>query len=152
MKVIRLLSFVLLFSAAFGWAQSAQREIYPDPTHAKADILVALKAAPQAHKRVLIVFGANPCSVCQVLDRYMQETANRSLLDAGYLLVHVNVGNGEYNLDLGAKYKFDMSNGIPAAAILSEKGELLYSKAFASAPHESFASPVLTALLTQWKP
>ncbi len=140
--------------SALSWSQSAKHDIYPDPSQAKADIAAALKAAPQAHKRVLILFGANWCPNCAALDKTMHEEAYRTLLDANYLLVHANVGEmnamGAKN-DLAEHYKLDLSKGIPAAVVLNEKSELLYS-----GPLAALRQPVVeadfTAFLKRWKP
>ena len=40
-------------------ARSAGRDIYPDPTQAKADLSAALKTAAQSHKRIILDFGGH---------------------------------------------------------------------------------------------
>jgi thioredoxin 1 len=153
MKAIRLFSAVLLCMSALCWSQSEKKNIYPDPSQAKADIAAALKAAPQAHKRVLILFGANWCPNCVALNKTMQGESYRSMLEP-YLLVHANVGEmsamGTKNA-LAESYKLDLSKGIPAAVVLSEKGDLLFS-----GPLAEIRKPVVetefSAFLKKWKP
>src|SRR5208283_2171225 len=42
--------------------------LYPDPGEAQAELQAALAAAKADHKRVLVIFGANWCYDCHVLD------------------------------------------------------------------------------------
>ena len=53
-------------------------------------------------KRVLLDFGGNWCGDCQVLEIYFHDPANRSLLEANYVLVPVNIGRYDENLDIAA--------------------------------------------------
>jgi thioredoxin 1 len=153
MKELRLLSLVLLLMMTAGLAHSAQHEIYPDPMQAKADIAAALHAAAQSHKRVLIIFGGNWCPNCQALDQYSRDDANRLLIEANFMLAHVNIGHIDANLDLAGQYKIQLSDGIPAAAVLNERGQLLHSGKIGDAgPMKHIESSDFTAFLKQWKP
>ena len=154
MKAFHVFPVFLLFSAALCWSQSAKHDIYPAPSQAKADIAAAIKAAPQAHKRVLIIFGANWCPNCVALDKTVHEEAYRTLLDANYLVVHANIGEMKGTgpkSELAEHYKLDLSKGIPAAVVLNEKGDLLYSGALA-APRQPVVETEFTAFLKKWKP
>jgi len=134
-------------------ARSAGRDIYPEPSQAKADIAAALQTAAQAHKRIILDFGGNWCGDCQVLDLYFHNPRNLPLLDANYVLVHVNIGHMDENQDIAAQYKVPLGRGVPALAVLSEKGKLLYSQQggeFESMRHMESTS--VTTFLTQWKP
>ncbi len=134
-------------------ASSAPREIYPAPAQARADLSAALKTAASTHKRVLLDFGGNWCGDCQVLDIYFHDPANRPILDANYILVHVNIGHMDENLDLAHHYGIPLEKGVPALAVLSDKGQLLYSQQ--SGQFESMRrmqSTAVTEFLVQWKP
>ncbi len=87
---------LLAFSA--GTANSAPREIYPDPGQAKADLAAALKTAAATHKRILLDFGGNWCGDCQVLDIYFHDPANWPILEANFVLVDINIGQLDENL------------------------------------------------------
>jgi thioredoxin 1 len=145
-----LLSAVLL---AAPMAQAANREIYPDPAQAKIDLAAALKTAAATHKRILLDFGGNWCGDCQVLDLYLHDPANRPMLDANFILVHVNVGHYDANLDLAKQYGIPLEKGVPALAVLTSAGGLLYSQK--NAQFESMGRVDLaevTKFLAQWKP
>ena len=142
----------LLLTAVAGWA--SERTIYPDPAEAHGQIAAALKIAAKDHKRVLLDFGGNWCGDCIVLDMYLHNEQNRALLDANFVLVHVNVGHLDENLDIAEKYQVPVTHGVPEVAVLSEAGKLLYSsrsKELELAVQRSDAAAV-TKFLVQWKP
>jgi len=134
-------------------ANSANREIYPAPAQARADMAAALKTAAETHKRILLDFGGNWCGDCQVLDIYFHDPANRPILEANFVLVHINVGHMDENLDIANKYNVPLDKGVPALAVLTEKGKLLYSQQ--NGQFESMRrmqSSAVTDFLVQWKP
>ena len=150
MKFFRLFLIAMFMAVP---AFSAPRTIYPVPFQARADIPAALKTAPPAHKRVILDFGGNWCPDCIVLDMYLHNEQNRPLLEANYVLVHVNVGVYDANLDLAAKYAIPLKIGVPALAVLDERGKLLYSQTngeFEKMGRMQRAS--VTSFLTRWKP
>jgi thioredoxin 1 len=149
----RLMVFAVLLAFAAGRANSATRDIYPAPAQAKADLAAALKTAATNHKRILIDFGGNWCGDCQVLDIYFHDPANRPLLDANFVLVHINIGRMDENLDIARKYAVPLEKGVPALAVLSEKGTLLYSqKGGEFEAMRRMESSAVTSFLVQWKP
>jgi len=152
-KKFKLLALITLFVLAVGTAGSATHDIYPDPAQAKVDLAAALKTAAATHKRILLDFGGNWCSDCHVLDIYMNDPSNRAILDANFVLVHVNVGHYDENLDMAKHYEIPLEKGVPALAVLTEKGGLLYSQR--NGQFESMGSlnsNALTTFLVQWKP
>jgi thiol:disulfide interchange protein len=153
MKAVKLFALAALLALATGTARSASGEIYPDPSQARVDLAAALKTAAQSHKRILLDFGGNWCPDCQVLDLYFHDATNRPLLEAGFVLVHVNIGREDANLDLAGQYGVPLAKGVPALAVLDEKGKLLYSQK--SGEFEAMRrmdSSAVTAFLRQWKP
>lgn len=106
---------------------SVKKDLYPADADAKKEIDEALKLAATGHKRVLLVFGGNWCYDCHVLDRALQEGSAGQVMKESFLLVHVDIGEGDKNLDLLRKYKVPLEKGVPAVAILGGDGKLLYS-------------------------
>ena len=80
---------------------STSKLIYDDNADAKAEIKQALAAAVRGRKRVLLVFGANWCYDCRVLDLAFQRPELASVLKQGYEVVHVDVG--EYTKEYGSR-------------------------------------------------
>ena len=106
---------------------AVKKDPYPADADAKREIDEALKLAATDHKRVLLVFGGNWCYDCHVLDRALHEGAAGKIVSEGFLLVKVDIGEVNKNLDLAKQYKIPLEKGVPAVAILSGDGKLLYS-------------------------
>ena len=142
---------VILLAAAFT-AQAADRVIYPEPEQGQADLSAALKTAAATHKHVIIDFGGNWCGDCQVLDIYFHDPGNKPLLEANYVLVHINIGHMDQNQAIAERYQVPLKKGVPALAVLDEHGRLLYSQRtgeFESMRH--MESSAVTSFLLQWK-
>jgi thiol:disulfide interchange protein len=153
MKTIKLLALAALLAFAAGTARSAGREIYPDPSQAKADLAAALKTAAATHKRVLLDFGGNWCGDCQVLDIYFHDATNKPILEANYVLVDINIGHMDANTDIAKEYRVPLWRGVPALAVLSDKGDLLFSQRKGEfEAMRKLQSSALTDFLVQWKP
>jgi thiol-disulfide isomerase/thioredoxin len=153
MKTMKLFTLAVLFSLAAGTASPANREIYPDPSQAKADIAAALKTAAATHKRILVDFGGNWCGDCQVLDIYFHNPSNLPILEANFVMVHVNIGHMDENLDIAKEYEVPLEKGVPALAVLTEKGKLLYSQRNGQfEAMRRMEAGAVTQFLLQWKP
>ncbi len=134
-------------------AHPADRTIYPPPDQAHAQIAAALKTAAATHKRVLLDFGGNWCGDCQVLDIYFHDPQNLPILNENFVLVHVNVGMYDANLDLARKYDIPLNRGVPAVAVLSSTGKLLYSqKGGEFEAMRRMESSAVTQFLVEWRP
>jgi thiol-disulfide isomerase/thioredoxin len=132
---------------------SNQKNIYPSGVDARAEIKEALLKSQKVHKRVLVVFGANWCYDCHVLDLAFARPDVAPLLESNFEVVHVDIGQGDKNQDLMKEYEVPMDRGIPALAVLDPEGKLLFSqkngefeKARALGPED------LLAFLDKWKP
>jgi thiol:disulfide interchange protein len=153
LKIIKLFTLAILLAMSVGSASSASREIYPAPAQAKADLAAALRTAPASHKRILLDFGGNWCPDCIVLDGYFHDPANRQILEANFVLVHVNIGKMDENLKIAEKYGVPLDRGVPALAVLDENGKLLYSqKSGEFEAMRRMESSAVTKFLVQWKP
>src|SRR5882724_6147932 len=102
-------------------------QLYRADANAAQDIRQALAAAGKQHKNVLLDFGGNWCLDCHVLDNAFHQPRIAPLLNSNYVLVHVDVGKYEKNLDLAKKYHVDLEKGVPSLAVLDAKGNVLYA-------------------------
>jgi hypothetical protein len=132
---------------------NSKKDIYPATANAHGDVKRTLEKAAKEHKRVLVVFGANWCYDCHVLDLAFERDDIAPLIEANYEVVHVDVGEGDKNQDLMKEYEVPMDRGIPAIAVLDSTGKVLFSqkngefeKARALGPED------LVKFLQQWKP
>src|ERR1700758_5149713 len=126
------------------------RNLYSDTADPTADINAALARARAEHKRVLLDFGGNWCSDCQLLDIYYHQSPNAELLDKNYILVHVNIGHMDKNVDVAKKYNVPITKGVPALAVLDAHGKLLYAEKEKEFEHPT--PEAITAFLNRWKP
>jgi thioredoxin 1 len=152
-KAIQSLAVAVVLAISSAGARSANRIIYPDPSQAKADLSAALKTAAETHKRVLIDFGGNWCGDCQVLDMYFHDAKNLPILEANFVLVHVNIGHMDENVEIARQYDVPLERGVPALAVLDEKGKLLYSQRNGEFEAMRRMDPnSVTEFLVQWRP
>lgn len=126
---------------------------YPANADAKAEIHDAIARASREHKRVILDFGANWCYDCHVLDYALHQPNVAKVADPSFIVVHVDVGEFDKNLDLASQYKVPLKRGIPALAVLNSDGSLLYSQQNGEFENARAMDPAtLVAFLNQWKP
>ena len=128
------LASVALSSTAMSLALAGPVGIYDEQADASADLAAALDSANRQGKLVLVVFGANWCPDCRALDGMAHNGELKQVLDDGYVVVHVDVGRFNKNLDLADKYVVNLKEGIPCAAVLAANGapavaDLVYGRA-----------------------
>jgi hypothetical protein len=76
-----------------------------------------------------------------------------SMIEKNFVIVEVDVGREDKNLDLAAQYHVPIEHGIPALAVLGSRGNLLYAMdqgQFSDARHMSYES--IQAFFEQWRP
>jgi thioredoxin 1 len=129
------------------------RDIYPADADAHAEIKEAAKKAATEHKRVLLVFGANWCYDCHVLDLAFQRPDFEPAI-AGYEIVHVDIGSdGKKNADLAKEFQVLLDKGIPALAVLDGDGTLVVSQKNGEFEDARSLTPeALLEFLNKWKP
>ena len=132
---------------------STKKEIYDPGVDAHAEIQHALTLATRQHKRVLVVFGANWCYDCHVLDLAFHRPDVEPVLQKNFEVVHVDIGEGNKNQDLMQQYEVPMKKGIPGVAVLDSDGKLLYSQKSGEFENARSLSPEdVLAFLNKWKP
>jgi thioredoxin 1 len=131
-----------------------KKDIYPANADAHAEIREAEEKAGAANKRLLLVFGANWCFDCHVLDLAFQRPDIAPLLAADYEVIHVDLGPDEQkNADLVQQYQVPLNKGIPALAIAESDGKLVVSQKNGEFEDARGLTPeVLLEFLNKWKP
>jgi thioredoxin 1 len=99
---------------------------YNEQADAAGDIQRALVASQSDHKRVLLVFGANWCADCRVLDKAMHGSSQH-LIDSQFDVVKIDVRNFDKNLYLAKRYGNPIARGIPAIVVLGADNRVLYA-------------------------
>lgn len=131
-----------------------KKDIYPANADAHAEIKEAEEKAAGDHKRLLLVFGANWCFDCHVLDLAFQRPDLAPILAANYEVVHVDLGPDEHNnADLVQQYEIPLDKGIPALAVADSDGKLVVSQKNGEFEDARGLTPeVLAEFLNKWKP
>jgi thiol:disulfide interchange protein len=125
--------------------------LYKADANAAQEIRQALAAAGQQHKNVLLDFGGNWCLDCHVLDNAFHQPRIAPLLNSNYVLVHVDVGKYDKNLDLAKKYHVDLEKGVPSLAVLDAQGNVLYATGDFERARVMSEDDVIQ-FLEKWKP
>jgi thioredoxin 1 len=134
-------------------AVSVKKDLYPANADAKKEIEAALKTVHAENKRVILIFGGNWCYDCHVLDQALHEGEANKVVKESFLLVHVDIGEGDKNLDLIKKYETTLGSGVPTVVIINDKGRVIYSSTkgeFEAA--RQMMKKDLVAFLNRWKP
>ncbi len=127
--------------------------IYDEKADAHREVAAAISKAEATQRNVVLVFGANWCGDCRALDAQMHKPELAAIIEKNYVIVDVNLGRYDRNLDVAEQYHVPIKQGIPALAVLSSRGALLYAMdqgQFADARHMSYES--IKAFFEQWKP
>ena len=129
------------------------KKIYSPTADAHAELKEAEQKAAQEHKRVLVVFGANWCYDCHVLDLAFHRPDFAATL-SGYEVVHVDIGDdGKKNNDVAKECDVPLNKGIPAVAVLDGSGKLLVSQKSGEFENARAMTPqAVLAFLNKWKP
>jgi thiol:disulfide interchange protein len=129
-----------------------QKHLYSADADPRADIATALKKARHGHKRVILGFGGDWCGDCQVLEIYLHQDPNLELFDKNFLLVHIDIGHMDKNVDIAEDYGVPLSKGVPALAVLDANGKVLYSQKTGEFGDMRYMQPTsVTDFLTKWK-
>jgi thiol:disulfide interchange protein len=152
------LAIILLAASGVCFSQTSTTKdedknvIYNETIDAHAEIKEALAKAAAENKRVIVVFGANWCFDCHVLDKVFHRPDAASIIAANYVVVHIDIGKGEKNQDLMTKYEVPMKRGIPGVAVLDSNGKLIYSQKNGEFENARAMAPAdIIAFLDKWK-
>lgn len=124
MKKLILIS-VLLFSFN-GWGITDYKP-YDESAIAGEEIIKALKKAKSNNKYILLQMGGNWCPDCRTLGEYFSRPDIKKWLDERVILVSVDVGEWDRNLDIVEEYGNPISEGIPALVLLNPDNEVMFS-------------------------
>ena len=118
--------FCFTWLIAANLAQADEKRPYDEMADAKAAIEAALKSSASQNKSTLLVFGANWCGDCKVLDMEMRQGELVKLVNARLNVVKIDTGRNDNNTDLIAKYGGITKKGIPAVVLLNSAGKVAY--------------------------
>jgi thioredoxin 1 len=100
---------------------------YDETADAKADIAAALMRAQAENKLMLITFGANWCPDCRAFDTAIHQPELATTIDERYVLVKVDVGNWDKNIDVVQRFDNPIAGGIPSIVVVDAQEHNLYA-------------------------
>jgi thiol:disulfide interchange protein len=96
-----------------------------DPTaDAKAQVAAAQAKARAEHKLLLIDLGGNWCPDCRLLAGVMRLPEVASFVSAHYVVLTVDVGRMDRNLDIPARWGVKRVEGVPSVLVVDPRGKL----------------------------
>ena len=107
---------------------AVHKHIYPEIAQAEPDVKAALAQARSEKKRVLMIFGGDWCGDCQVLDINLHQPENQEVLQKRYVVVHVNIGHMDQNVELAQRYGVPLKRGVPAVSVVSGTGKVVHAQ------------------------
>ncbi len=114
-----------LIAATPAQAQTAApKPVYNEQADARAELNKALAEAHAQNKNVLVVFGANWCKDCHALAGKMATGTLASHVDQRFVVLKVDVGRFDKNVDLATQMGVPLKKGIPAVAVLKNDGTM----------------------------
>ncbi|HEY1630595.1 MAG TPA: thioredoxin family protein [Rhizomicrobium sp.] len=123
--------------SSLGQLQTPLPYPYDETANADAHVDAALADAKRQHKLAFIDLGGNWCGDCRVLAALMELPEYKRFLDAHYVVVSIDVGRFNKNLQIPARWGItERMAGVPAVLIvdpqtnkLLDGGDHLYALA-----------------------
>lgn len=127
--------------------------VYDEEALAQQAIAQALAQAELENKYVLLDFGADWCPDCQALARMFEKDEIKPFLDEHFIVVYINVGSWDKNLDIAEKYGNPIAQGIPAVVIVDANNRIITTTENGALATASTASPQeILDFLREWAP
>lgn len=153
MRIVGTIALLMAFGFPGPLTKAAEAPIYDENADARKQITMAIAEASRRGKNVVLDFGANWCGDCHALYEQMHKPALSTLIERSFVVVKIDVGRFNKNLDVAEKYRVPVRHGIPALAVLDKHGTLLFAMdqgQFADASQMSSES--IRAFFEKWKP
>jgi len=127
---------------------------YPYDEAADADRAVAAgKAlAKRTGKKLLIDMGGNWCGDCRILAALMARPELKAFLDTHYVIVPVDVGRMNKNLQIAGHFGVTKLEGVPALLVVDPRTDKWINRAqlFALSDARHMTPQALADWLAQW--
>jgi len=125
---------------------------YDENADANAAVANAFARAKTEHKRVLIDLGGNWCADCRILAGVMSLPEVQRFLDAHYVVVSVDVGRFNRNLQIPARFGITRRlEGVPSVLVADPDGKLVDAGHVAAlADARSMTPQGIADWLAQW--
>jgi thiol-disulfide isomerase/thioredoxin len=111
---------------------------YDESADANADVAAGLAKAKATHRLLLVDLGGNWCPDCRLLAALMRQPEVARFVEAHYVVVTVDVGRFNRNLQIPARWGVNAVTGAPSILIIDRRGKLIdrdHIKALSDARH-----------------
>jgi thiol:disulfide interchange protein len=125
---------------------------YDEAANADAAVDAAFTKARETHRRVMLDLGGNWCGDCRVLAGIMEQPEMKRFIAEHYVLVSVDVGRFNKNLQVPARFGFNSRLvGVPTVLVANADGSLVNKNdVFALADARHMTPQAVADWLAQW--
>jgi len=124
---------------------------YDEGADANAQVAAAMAKAKADHKLLLIDLGGNWCGDCRVLAAFMRLPEIAAFVDAHYVVVPVDVGRENKNLQIPGRWGVTKLQGVPSLLVVDRQGRLIDAGHIAALADARHMTPQgLADWLAQW--
>ena len=124
---------------------------YDATRDAKADVAAARARARAEHKLLLIDLGGDWCGDCRVLAGVLRLPEVAAFVDRNYVVVNVDVGRMNRNLDIPGRYGIKHLDGVPSLLVVDSHDKLRDAGHIAAlADARSMTPQALADWLARW--
>ena len=150
-KLLLFVSITLFAHTAFS-QDLTKFKLYHPEENAKEQIKAAVEKAKESNKHVMIQIGGNWCIWCARFDDFVKtDKSLDSLLQANYVVYHLNYSKENKNADLLKKYEFPQRFGFPVFLVLDGKGNLIHTQSsWYLEAGKSYDKEKVTAFFNDW--
>jgi thioredoxin-related protein len=150
------LSALFVMVAWMSFSQDLSKfKLYSPSENAAQKIEESVKQAKKEGKHVLIQIGGNWCIWCaRFHDFITTDKSIDSLVQANYIVYHLNYSEENYNAKLLAKYGYPQRFGFPVFLILDGTGKLLHTQnsSYLEDGKKSYSRDNVIGFLKDWSP
>ncbi len=119
--------FIAIFTTVASGQDMTKFKLYHPEENAEKGIASAVEMAKKENKQVLVQIGGNWCIWCARFNEFVTgDKSIDSLVQANYVVYHLNYSPENKNDKLLAKYQFPQRFGFPVFLILNGKGDLIH--------------------------
>jgi len=126
---------------------------YDPNADAHAQVAAAQVEARAGGKLLLIEMGGNWCADCRILDGFMKLPAIAAFVRAHYVVVEIDAGHMNRNLDIAARWGVGRLDGVPNILIVDGHNRLINAGHTAALTDVRSLEPqALADWLARWTP
>ena len=148
-------AILFLFFSISTFSQDMKKfNLYKPAEDAEKEITNAGSRAKKEGKHVFIQIGGNWCIWCARFNDFVTtDKSIDSLVNANYIVYHMNYSKENFNTNLLAKYGYPQRFGFPVFLVLDAEGKLLHTQNSVYLEKEkSYDRNVVIGFFKDWSP